>query len=101
MAKQKPAPTLLEWEDWTEKPYAHSRGTKCCRVAAMDADVVPAVAKRCRDGYFTVGTRGRAAVVEVPVGWPDEAYMYALAEAVRRWPSTYNFLSFMVQEEEE
>lgn len=94
-------PPLLEWEDWTEKPYAHSRGTKCCRVAAMDADVVPAVAKRCHDGYFTAGTRGRAAVVEVPVGWPDEAYMYALAEAVRRWPSTYNFLSFMVQEEEE
>ncbi|WP_294626555.1 hypothetical protein [uncultured Rothia sp.] len=75
------ATALLEWEDWTEKPYAHSRGTKCCRVAAMDADVVPAVAKRCHDGYFTAGTRGRAAVVEVPVGWPDEAYMYALAVA--------------------
>lgn len=92
---------LLEWADWTDKPYAHSRGARCCRVAAMDADVVPAVVKRCYEGYFTAGTRGRAAVVEVPVGWPDDAYMYVLAEAVRRWPSTYNFLSFMVQEEEE
>lgn len=92
---------LLEWQDWSEKPFAHMRGPRCCRVAAMDEDVVPAVAKRCYDGYFTAGTRGLAAVVEVPQGWPDEAYGYVLVEAVRRWPATYNFLSFLVQGEEE